>query len=90
MNELENTISQVIEENYIPSVNQEVGIHIVKIMNNIKQKDKIKIELKQLKNTLRKMGFIVKDNVVTNAKKLSKQVENKVTEKVNHNLDSLS
>ena len=79
-----------IEENYIPSVNQEVGIHIVKIMNNIKQKDKIKIELKQLKNTLRKMGFIVKDNVVTNAKKLSKQVENKVTEKVNHNLDSLS
>ena len=79
-----------IEENYTPSVNTEESIHIVKIMNDIKQKNKIKVELKQLKNTLSKLGFIVKDNVVTNAKKLSKQVENKITENLNQNLDSLS
>jgi hypothetical protein len=79
-----------IEENYTPSINQEVGIHIVEIMNDIKQKDKIKVELKQLKNTLREMGFTVKDNVITNAKKFSKQVESKFAEKVNQKLDSLS
>lgn len=63
-----------INQHYIPSNGSEAIINVVEIMKDIEKNKKIKIELKQLTKTLDSLGFIIRNNVITNAKLLTETV----------------